>query len=109
MNPIRVHASGRYLERSDGTPFLYLADTAWELFHRLSQEEADEYLRDRAAKGFTVVQAVVLSEVEPGDAPSRSWLNRKLSTWWRKGAEEPEPAAAGKRRYASRRVAALPR
>ena len=36
------------------------ADTAWQLFHRLTREEARRYLEDRAKKGFTVVQAVVL-------------------------------------------------
>jgi hypothetical protein len=46
----------------DGKPFFYLGDTAWELFHRLSREEADKYLQDRAAKKFTVIQAVVLAE-----------------------------------------------
>ena len=48
--------------QGDGRAFLYLADTAWSLFHRLSREEADLYLRNRAAKGFTVIQAVALSE-----------------------------------------------
>jgi hypothetical protein len=73
---LAVAPNGRYLQYVDGTPFLYLADTAWELFHRLSAEEADLYLQNRAAKGFTVIQAVVLSErgglAEPnanGDLP----------------------------------------
>jgi hypothetical protein len=61
-HPLRVSADGRHLVRADGRPFFYLADTAWSLFHRLSFEEADRYLRNRAAKGFTVVQAVALSE-----------------------------------------------
>lgn len=50
----------RHLVDARGEPFLYLADTAWQLFHRLTREEAQRYLEDRAAKGFTVVQAVVL-------------------------------------------------
>lgn len=58
--PLRVDESGRFLVDADGRPFLYLADTAWELFHRLTREEAETYLRDRADKGFTVIQAVVL-------------------------------------------------
>lgn len=73
---LRVADNNRYLEYHDGTPFFYLGDTAWELFHRLSRDEADIYLTDRAAKGFTVIQAVVLSErnglTEPnanGDLP----------------------------------------
>jgi hypothetical protein len=59
---LRVSANRRYLERADGSPFFWLGDTAWELFHRLNREEAERYLRDRAAKGFTVIQAVVLAE-----------------------------------------------
>ena len=62
--PTRVSPNGRYLLRQDGKPFFYLGDTAWELFHRLNRDDADRYLRNRAAKGFTVVQAVALSEVD---------------------------------------------
>ncbi|MFQ4141355.1 glycoside hydrolase family 140 protein [Chlorogloeopsis sp. ULAP02] len=52
-----------YLFKEDGKPFFYLGDTAWELFHRLNREEALIYLHDRARKGFTVIQAVVLAEL----------------------------------------------
>lgn len=61
---LRVADSGRHLETVDGEPFFYLADTAWELFHKLDREEAVAYLDDRAAKGFNVVQAVALAELE---------------------------------------------
>jgi hypothetical protein len=47
----------------DGKPFFYLGDTAWELFHRLNLEEAEQYLENRAQKGFTVIQAVVLAQL----------------------------------------------
>jgi hypothetical protein len=65
LNPghLRVAINGRSLEYENGTPFFYLGDTAWQLFHRLNREEADRYLCDRAAKGFTVIQAVVLAEL----------------------------------------------
>ena len=63
-HPSRVSPDGRHLLRADGRPFFYLADTAWMLFHRLTREEADLYLRNRAAKGFTVIQAVALSEID---------------------------------------------
>ena len=59
---LKVSKNGRYLEDSNGKPFLYLGCTAWELFHRLNREEAVEYLQNRKEKGFTVIQAVVLSE-----------------------------------------------
>ena len=57
-----MHPGGRYLQYADGRPFFYLGDTAWELFHRTTREEARLYLEDRARKGFTVIQAVCLAE-----------------------------------------------
>jgi len=55
---IRVSDNGRFLVKQDGSPFFYLADTVWGLFH-LTREDADVLLKDRAAKHFTVVQGVV--------------------------------------------------
>ena len=60
---LTVSDNGRYLQQGDGTPFFYLGDTAWELFHRLDSAEADKYFADRARKGFTVIQAVVLAQL----------------------------------------------
>ncbi len=62
--PLKVSEDNRYLVYQDGRPFFYLGDTAWELFHRLNREEADRYLENRAEKGFTVIQAVVLAELD---------------------------------------------
>lgn len=59
---LRPSENGRFLVRADGTPFFYLGDTAWELLHRATREQADAYLADRAAKGFTVIQTVALAE-----------------------------------------------
>lgn len=61
---LKVSENGRFLVTEDGEPFFYLGDTAWELFHRLNREEADRYLEDRAEKGFTVIQAVALAELD---------------------------------------------
>lgn len=61
---LKVSDNQRYLVDANGKPFFYLGDTAWELFHRTTREEADQYLQDRAAKGFTVIQAVALAELE---------------------------------------------
>jgi len=60
---LKVSDNKRFLVYEDGTPFFYLGDTAWELFHRLNREEAERYLKNRADKGFTVIQAVVLAEL----------------------------------------------
>jgi hypothetical protein len=57
---LKVSPNGRYFVDQDGKPFFYLGDTAWLLFQRLDRKEVDEYLKDRAAKGFTVIQAYVI-------------------------------------------------
>lgn len=67
--PLTVSADGRHLQRG-GKPFFWLGDTAWELFHRTTAEEAELYLDDRAEKGFTVVQAVLLAELGGLRVPS---------------------------------------
>jgi len=55
---LKVSGNNRFLVHKDGTAFFYLGDTAWELFHNLTREEAEMYLENRRAKGFTVIQAV---------------------------------------------------
>ena len=61
---LRVNSSGRYLEYTDGTPFLYIGDTAWELISRLNDKETEQYLENRREKGFTVIQTVILDELD---------------------------------------------
>jgi len=68
--PVAVSENGRYLVDKEGNPFFYLGDTAWELFHRLSKPEAVDYLENRKEKGFTVIQAVVLSQIGGLDVPN---------------------------------------
>jgi Protein of unknown function (DUF4038) len=68
---LTVSDNRRFLVHGDGTPYFYLGDTAWELFHRLTREEAEFYLRNRAAKRFTVIQAVVLAEFDGLTEPNR--------------------------------------
>lgn len=61
---LQVSENRRFLVTADGQPFFWLGDTAWELFHRLTREEAERYLRNRADRRFTVIQAVVLAELD---------------------------------------------
>ncbi len=67
---LKVSADKRFLVYENGKPFFYLGDTAWELFHRLYREDVDLYLEDRAAKGFTVIQAVALAEFDGLTVPN---------------------------------------
>lgn len=68
---LKVSDNDRHLVKQDGTPFFYLADTAWELFHRATREDADRYLEDRARKGFNVIQAVAVAEFGGLTEPNR--------------------------------------
>jgi len=60
---LKVSDNHRFLVTADGQPFFWLGDTAWELFHRLNREQAEQYLDNRARLGFNVVQAVALAEL----------------------------------------------
>lgn len=61
---LQVSDNKHFLQFEDGTPFFYLGDTGWELFHRLNKAESEKYLENRRSKGFTVIQAVVLAELD---------------------------------------------
>ena len=67
---LKISDNHRFLVTADGQPFFWLGDTAWELFHRLNREEADRYLKHRAAQGFTIIQAVVLAELDGLNTPN---------------------------------------
>jgi hypothetical protein len=56
--PVRVSRNGRYLEHEDGTPFFWLADTAWNGALLSMLDEWKYYIRERINQGFTVVQWV---------------------------------------------------
>lgn len=59
---LKVSSNNRFLVYEDETPFFYLGDTGWELFHRLDRVQAEKYLKKRSEQGFTVIQAVALAE-----------------------------------------------
>ena len=71
---LRVSDDKRSLVHEDGTAFIWLGGTAWELFHRLTLEEAGTYLENRRAKGYTVVQAVALAECDGVTEPTPDGL-----------------------------------
>lgn len=55
-----VGPTRRHLVTRDGRPFLFLADTAYELLNQLTAGETEHYLRTRARQGFTVVMTVAI-------------------------------------------------
>ena len=67
---LKVSENNRFLATADGKPFFYLADTAWELLHRLDRKQAVEYLDKRASQGYTAIQAVALAELNGVSDPN---------------------------------------
>ena len=67
---LKVNSDKTHLVTQQGKTFFWLGDTAWELFHRLDRDEAKLYLKNRADKGFTVIQAVVLAELDGLNTPN---------------------------------------
>ncbi len=69
--PLCVSDNGHFLQHADGTPFFWMGDTAWELFHRLTRGEAEYFLEVRRRQGFNLIQAVALAEFEGLREPNR--------------------------------------
>jgi len=69
VTDLGVSTNKRYLLK-DGEPFFYLCDTGWDVFMKLNREEADEYLKNRADKGFNVIMAILI-----GWLPNRDEMN----------------------------------
>ena len=67
---LQVHPLGHTLQTEDGRPFFWLADTAWELVHRLDRRETLEYLDARSRQSFNVIQTVAIAEFDGLNVPN---------------------------------------
>jgi hypothetical protein len=65
-----VSDNRRFLATESGQPFFWLGDTAWELFHRLTREDAELYFATRQRQRFTLIQAVILAEFDGLNTPN---------------------------------------
>jgi hypothetical protein len=61
---LKISENQRFLTNIDDQPFFWLGDTGWLLFSKLTREEAEKYLDNRAEKGFNVIQVMVLHELK---------------------------------------------
>jgi hypothetical protein len=78
---LKISDNNRFIVTKDGKPFFWLGDTGWLLFKKLDREEADKYLENRKQKGFNVIQAMVLHDINDavntyGDS---AFLNKDIS------------------------------
>lgn len=81
---LSVSSDGRYLIH-DGKPFHWIGDTAWKLPEKLSRDDASFYLDDRRARGFTVIQAVIV--MGGGGNPANAYGAQPFH-----GGEKPDPS-----------------
>ena len=73
MENLSLSKNNRYLTQC-GKPFFWLGDTAWLLFHKLSEEDAYIYLKNRADKGYNVIQAVLVYAVPEMDDVNKMYI-----------------------------------
>jgi len=73
--PLRPAADGLRLEDATGAPFLIKGEAAWLALVNLDESEQEAYLADRAAKGFNLVEVMLLNHDytgAPGPIPPRN-------------------------------------
>jgi Protein of unknown function (DUF4038)/Putative collagen-binding domain of a collagenase len=71
--PLRVSASHRYLEDSEGQPFLIKGDAAWSLIAELKRDDVAYYLRDRRSRGFNTLLVSLIEHHFATNAPANAY------------------------------------
>jgi hypothetical protein len=61
LYPLRVAPGGRHLIDQRGRPFLIKGETAWLALVNLTEAEQERYLADRGAKGFNLVEVMLMN------------------------------------------------
>ncbi len=75
MNNLSISNNRHYIMEGNN-PFFWLGDTAWLLFSNLTKEEAYIYLKNRADKGFNVIQAVLIYSTKDLDTINKMYCKR---------------------------------
>ncbi len=81
IQPLKISANKRFFATKNGKPFFWQGDTGWLLFKKCTKEDAKKYLDDRKAKGYNVIQVMLLHELNITDAYGDSALiNKNIAT-----------------------------
>jgi hypothetical protein len=67
--PVKLSATRDYLVDQNNRPFFIVGDDAWTLITQLSDPEVNEYLADRAARGFNTVWVAAADNCYQANAP----------------------------------------
>lgn len=80
---LKVSDNRHYLVYGDGTPFLWVGDTAWAVPQRATDGEWEQYIADRTAKHFTLIQVSPSPEWagETDRQGQRPFVDRECSRW----------------------------
>jgi hypothetical protein len=78
--PLHVETGKRYLIDAAGRPFFINGDSAWSLMVQLTREQADQYLEDRRAKGFTAVIVQLLESTYSANPPKNVYGDGPFTT-----------------------------
>lgn len=85
MRELHVSENGKYLIQGE-RPFFWLGDTAWLMLQKLSEEDMRTYLRNRAEKGYNVIQTVLVHTLpgvsEIGCSLAPGMKNVMDKTYW---------------------------
>ena len=68
--PLKISETKRALVDQTGAPFLIIGDTAWSLLAQLTETEVDQYLEDRARRGFNAIIVNLLEHKFASRAPN---------------------------------------
>ena len=71
--PLRISENHRYLVDQKGTPFLLQGDAAWSLVANLTREDAEDYLKDRQARGFNALMVNLIEHKFAAHAPRNAY------------------------------------
>jgi hypothetical protein len=66
---LKVSANGHFLVHEDGTPFLWLGDTVWDLVW-LKRDEVEYYLEKRRQQGFNAILLTAWNDFGPITRPN---------------------------------------
>ncbi|MBC8052424.1 MAG: DUF4038 domain-containing protein [Sphingobacteriaceae bacterium] len=86
--PLKFSTNGRYLVDQNNVPFLLNGDTGWFVFDKISTEDYDVYLDNRAAKRFNTVNIMAPWNFNVnnfyGEAPfaAQGDLSSPNNAWW---------------------------
>ena len=94
---LRVSDNGRFLITAEGKFFFWLGDTAWHMFGKSVREQAEDqssaglYFANRAAKGFTVIQSVIVRSPDAGSMANAYGFDPFENDDWSRPRLRPGP------------------